>query len=113
MSKTALIVGAGSGLSAALARQCHAAGMTVSLAARDGAKAAAVAAETWTGGSCFFSTNTVRDLMPVDLTTGDLNFGGSSIVDGAASDPNPGGGGWSRTWRTTNAGIWRWQFIIQ
>ena len=46
MSKTALIVGAGSGLSAALARQCHAAGMTVSLAARDGAKAAAVAAET-------------------------------------------------------------------
>ena len=46
MSKTALIVGAGAGLSAALARQCHAAGLTVSLAARDGAKAAAVAAET-------------------------------------------------------------------
>ena len=46
MSKAALIVGAGSGLSAALARQCHAAGMTVTLAARDGTKAATVAAET-------------------------------------------------------------------
>ena len=46
MSKSALIVGAGSGLSAALARQCHAAGMVVSLAARDGAKATAVVAET-------------------------------------------------------------------
>ena len=46
MSESALIVGAGSGLSAALARQCHAAGMAVSLAARDGAKAADVAAET-------------------------------------------------------------------
>ncbi|MGC6452696.1 MAG: SDR family NAD(P)-dependent oxidoreductase [Candidatus Puniceispirillaceae bacterium] len=46
MSESALIIGAGSGLSAALARQCHAAGMAVSLAARDGAKAADVAAET-------------------------------------------------------------------
>ena len=46
MTSSALIIGAGSGLSAALARQCHAAGMAVSLAARDGAKAAAVAAET-------------------------------------------------------------------
>ena len=46
MTSSALIIGAGSGLSAALARQCHAAGMAVSLAARGGAKAAAVAAET-------------------------------------------------------------------
>jgi len=46
MTQNALIVGAGSGLSAALARQCRAAGMTVNLAARDGAKATAVAAET-------------------------------------------------------------------
>ena len=46
MSKSALIVGAGSGLSAALARQCHAAGMAVNLAARDGSRAAAVATET-------------------------------------------------------------------
>jgi NAD(P)-dependent dehydrogenase (short-subunit alcohol dehydrogenase family) len=41
-----LIVGAGSGLSASLARQCHAAGMQVALAARDGEKARAVAQDT-------------------------------------------------------------------
>jgi NAD(P)-dependent dehydrogenase (short-subunit alcohol dehydrogenase family) len=46
MSSSALIIGAGSGLSAALARQCRAAGMTVALAARDGARARAVAGET-------------------------------------------------------------------
>ena len=46
MSESVLIVGAGSGLSAALARQCHAAGMQVALAARDGEKARAVAQET-------------------------------------------------------------------
>ena len=36
MSQKVLIVGAGSGLSASLARQCHAASMKVALAARDG-----------------------------------------------------------------------------
>ena len=46
MSQSVLIVGAGSGLSASLARQCHAAGMQVALAARDGEKARAVAQET-------------------------------------------------------------------
>ena len=46
MSSSALIVGAGSGLSAALARKCHDAGMEVALAARDGDKARAVADET-------------------------------------------------------------------
>ena len=46
MSQKVLIVGAGSGLSASLARQCHAAGMKVALAARDGEKAGAVAQET-------------------------------------------------------------------
>ena len=46
MSSSALIIGAGSGLSAALARKCRDAGMTVALAARDGARARAVAAET-------------------------------------------------------------------
>ena len=46
MISSALIVGAGSGLSASLARQCHAAGMQVALAARDGEKARAVAQET-------------------------------------------------------------------
>ena len=46
MSESVLIVGAGSGLSASLARQCHAAGMKVALAARDGEKARAVAQET-------------------------------------------------------------------
>ena len=46
MRQKVLIVGAGSGLSASLARQCHAAGMKVALAARDGEKAGAVAQET-------------------------------------------------------------------
>ena len=46
MSSSALIVGAGSGLSAALARKCRDAGMKVALAARDGDKARAVADET-------------------------------------------------------------------
>lgn len=46
MSQSVLIVGAGSGLSASLARRCHAAGMRVALAARDGGKAHAVAQET-------------------------------------------------------------------
>ena len=46
MNQKVLIVGAGSGLSASLARQCHAAGMKVALAARDGEKAGAVAKET-------------------------------------------------------------------
>ena len=46
MSSSALIIGAGSGLSAALARRCAAAGMTVALAARTGEKARNVAAET-------------------------------------------------------------------
>ena len=46
MISSALIVGAGSGLSASLARQCHTAGMQVALAARDGEKARAVAQET-------------------------------------------------------------------
>src|SRR5690242_1805407 len=42
----ALIVGAGSGLSAALARRCAADGMAVVLAARDTQKLAALVAET-------------------------------------------------------------------
>ena len=46
MSQSVLIVGAGSGLSASLARRCHAAGMQVALAARDGEKARSVAQET-------------------------------------------------------------------
>ena len=46
MSSSALIIGAGSGLSAALARRCAADGMRVALAARTGEKARAVADET-------------------------------------------------------------------
>jgi NAD(P)-dependent dehydrogenase (short-subunit alcohol dehydrogenase family) len=46
MSSSALIIGAGSGLSAALARQCRDAGMNVALAARDGARAHAVTDQT-------------------------------------------------------------------
>ena len=46
MSSSALIVGAGSGLSAALTGKCREAGMDVALAARDGDRARAIAAET-------------------------------------------------------------------
>ncbi len=46
MRQKVLIVGAGSGLSASLARQCHAASMKVALAARDGEKAGEVVKET-------------------------------------------------------------------
>jgi len=46
MSSSALIIGAGSGLSAALARRCAADGMRIALAARTGEKARDVAAET-------------------------------------------------------------------
>ena len=49
MLSSALIIGAGSGLSAALARRCAADGMTVALAARTGEKARDVAAETGAG----------------------------------------------------------------
>src|SRR5260370_39425232 len=44
--RTALIVGAGSGISASVARRLAAAGLSVRLAARNGKKLAAVAAET-------------------------------------------------------------------
>ena len=46
MNETALIVGAGSGLSASLARKCAAAGMRVALAARDVGKLKALEKET-------------------------------------------------------------------
>src|SRR5579863_9377447 len=46
MAERAVIVGAGSGLSAALARKCAAEGMQVFLAARDTAKLAALVKET-------------------------------------------------------------------
>src|SRR2546423_6272202 len=46
MAESALIVGAGSGLSASLARQCAAAGMRVVLAARNVDKLASLARET-------------------------------------------------------------------
>ena len=73
MSESTLIVGAGSGLSAALARQCHVAGMTVSLAARDGAKATAVIAGT---GAALHQcdTSSIEDVAALstalDATTG-------------------------------------------
>ena len=44
--EVAVIVGAGSGLSAALARLCAKQGMSVALAARDADKLAALAKET-------------------------------------------------------------------
>ncbi len=57
MSETALIVGAGSGLSAALARLFHREGMKVALAARRSDKLAALCAET---GACAYACDVAQ-----------------------------------------------------
>ena len=73
MPQSALIIGAGSGLSAALARKCHDAGMNVALAARDGERAHAVATETGaTLHRCDASSieDVARLFTTLDATTG-------------------------------------------
>jgi len=73
MSASALIIGAGSGLSAALARRCRDAGMDVALAARDGERAGTVAAETGaTLHRCDASSieDVARLFTTLDATTG-------------------------------------------
>ena len=73
MSASALIIGAGSGLSAALARRCRDAGMDVALAARDGERARTVAAETGaTLHRCDASSieDVARLFTTLDATTG-------------------------------------------
>jgi len=95
MTSSALIVGAGSGLSAALARQCHAAGMAVSLAARDGAKAAGVVAETGaTLHQC--DASSIKDVAALfaalDATTGTPDlvvYNPSARVRGPITDLDP------------------------
>ena len=78
MSSSALIVGAGSGLSAALARRCAADGMTVALAARTGEKARDVAAET--GASLHLCDATSIDAVDRLFTDIDAEIGTPDLV---------------------------------
>ena len=78
MSQSALIVGAGSGLSASLARRCHAAGMQVALAARDGEKARSVAQET--GASLHrFDAASIKDVAALFAAL-DASIGAPDLV---------------------------------
>ena len=78
MTSSALIVGAGSGLSASLARRCHGAGMEVALAARDGEKAGAVAQET--GASLHqCDASSIEDVAAL-FTTLDTSIGTPDLV---------------------------------
>ena len=78
MSSSALIIGAGSGLSAALARRCAADGMTVALAARTGKKARDVAAET--GAGLHLCDATSIDAMDRLFTDIDAEIGTPDLV---------------------------------
>ena len=78
MSSSALIIGAGSGLSAALARRCAADGMTVALAARTGEKARDVAAET--GASLHLCDATSIDAVDRLFTDIDAEIGTPDLV---------------------------------
>ena len=95
MARSALIVGAGSGLSASLARQCRAAGMDVALAARDGARARAVADET---GAALYQcdSSSIEDVAALfsalDETTGTpelVVYNPSARIAGAITDLDP------------------------
>ena len=78
MSQSVLIVGAGSGLSASLARRCHAAGMQVALAARDGEKARSVAQET--GASLHrFDAASIKDVAALFAAL-DTSIGAPDLV---------------------------------
>ena len=78
MSQSVLIVGAGSGLSASIARRCHAAGMQVALAARDGEKARSVAQET--GASLHrFDAASIKDVAALFAAL-DASIGAPDLV---------------------------------
>ena len=78
MSQSVLIVGAGSGLSASLARRCHAAGMQVALAAREGEKARSVAQET--GASLHrFDAASIKDVAALFAAL-DASIGAPDLV---------------------------------
>ena len=91
----ALIIGAGSGISASLARQLRAAGLEVALAARDTAKLAALCAET--GAHAFAADATQPDAVAslfdaVERTIGEpdvLVYNASTRVPGAITDVDP------------------------
>ena len=78
MSSSALIIGAGSGLSAALARRCAADGITVALAARTGEKARNVAAET--GASLHLCDTASIDAVDRLFTDIDAEIGTPDLV---------------------------------
>jgi len=78
MSKTALIVGAGSGISAAFARALARAGYKVALAARRPEKLASLVAET--GGAAFPCDATRIDAVAAVFTELDRAFGQLDVV---------------------------------
>ena len=89
MPSSALIIGAGSGLSAALARRCVADGMTVALAARTGEKAREVAAET--GASLHLCDAGSIDAVERLFTDIDAEIGTADLViyNPSAREPGP------------------------
>ncbi|MGH6817020.1 MAG: SDR family NAD(P)-dependent oxidoreductase [Hyphomicrobiaceae bacterium] len=78
MTKTALIVGAGSGISAAFARALARAGYKVALASRRPEKLAGLAAET--GGSAYACDATRLDAVAAVFTELDRAFGALDVV---------------------------------
>ena len=95
MSELAMIVGAGRGLSASLARLCASEGMGVVLAARDAGKLSALAAETGAGAyACDASRREDVDaLFDAVLDTRGVPdlvvFNASARVRGAVADLDP------------------------
>ena len=95
MSELAMIVGAGPGLSASLARRCAGDGMKVVLAARDVAKLSALAAET--GASAYACDASRREDVDAlfDAVLGEhgvpdlVVFNASARVRGAVADLDP------------------------
>ena len=86
--RTALIIGAGPGISAALARQLVAAGLSVGLAARDTAKLAAILAET--GATAFAADATDPAAVAALFKAMDERLGEPDVVIYNASARVPG-----------------------
>ena len=95
MSELAMIVGAGPGLSASLARRCAGEGMKVVLAARDAAKLSALAEET--GASVYACDASRREdvdalfdaVLEADGVPDLVVFNASARVRGEAADIDP------------------------